>query len=166
MLVIQSDGPYDVQHLLKTVIQVSEILYSSDEKRTPRQVLQLYNNTWLHHELCRDLLTDITSSRTNTFGIYLHALSTHASQQYELVSLKSVNTENQERLFGQARHIAAATLSRKPAHMITNTLLRLQAKQVGNVLHSTEKAYSQVKKAAAGLPPLGCTEVKKQFISK
>ena len=127
MLVVQSDGPCDVQHLLKTIIRVSEIFYSSDEKQTPRQLLQLYNNTWLHHELCRNLLTDVTSSRTNIFGIILHSLSTHASQQYELVSLRSVNTENQKRLFGQARHIATATSSCKPAHMITNTLLRLQA---------------------------------------
>ena len=149
------------------LIRVSEVLYSSDEERTPRQALQLYNNTWWHHELCRDLLTDVTSSRTNTFGIYLHALSSHASQQYELVSLKSVNTENQERLFGQTRRIATATSSRKPANIITNTFLWLQAKQkVGNLLHSTKKAYSKVKRAASGLPPLGCTEVKKQFISK
>ena len=169
MLLIQSNGSNDTQHLLllRTIIRVSEVLYSSDEERTPRQVLQLYNNTWLHHELCRDLLTNVTSSRTNTFGIYLHALSTHAPQQYELVTLKSVNTENQERLFGQARRIAAATSSRKPAHMITNTLLRLQAKQkVGNPFQSTQKAYSQVRRAATGLPSLGCTEVKKQFISK
>ena len=63
--------------------------------------------------------------------------------------------------------IAVATSSRKPAHMITNTLLQLQAKQkVGSMIHSTEKAYSQEKKAAVGLPALGCTVVEKQFISK
>ena len=88
---------------------MSEVLYSSDEERTPQRVLQLCNNTWLHHELCRDLLTNVTSSGTNTFGNYLHALSIHAPQQCELVSLKSANKENRERLFGQARRIAAAT---------------------------------------------------------
>jgi len=126
-----------------------------------QRVLQLYSNTWLQHELCGDLLTKATSSRTNTFSIYLHALSTHAPQEHEVVNLESVNTDNQERFFGQARCIAAAS-SRKPTHMIINTLLRLQAKlKVGNPFQSTEKAYSQVRRAAAGLPSLGCTKVKK-----
>jgi len=65
MLLVQSNGSNDIQYLLQIIIRVSEVLYSSDEERTPRRVLQLYNNTWLHHELCRDLLTNVTSSRTS-----------------------------------------------------------------------------------------------------
>jgi len=77
MHLIQSDGSNDIQYLLQTIIRVSEVLHSSDEERTPQRVLQLYN-TLLQHELCGDLLTKVTSSRTNTFWIYLHALCTHA----------------------------------------------------------------------------------------
>ena len=41
--------------LLTTIVKISEILYSDEEIRTPRRVLQLYNTTWLHLELCREL---------------------------------------------------------------------------------------------------------------
>ena len=38
--------------LLRTVVKASEILHQNDSKRSPKTVLQLYNVTWLHHELC------------------------------------------------------------------------------------------------------------------
>ncbi len=40
------------------------------------------------------------------FGLYLHSIVVHAPLQYEIVCLKSINTENQERLFQQAKSIA------------------------------------------------------------
>jgi hypothetical protein len=46
--------------------------------------------------------------RSKMFGLYLHALTAHSPTQYKLVSLCSLNTENQERFFGQARAIADA----------------------------------------------------------
>ena len=77
-------NPYIV-NLLESLIRVSEILYSSDEHRCSRTVLELYNDAWLHHELCRELLDLLHMSRTEMYGNYLHALCSHASQQYEIV---------------------------------------------------------------------------------
>ena len=45
------DIQVEVKLLLKTAVKIAEILYSSDEKRTPKTILQLYNCTWMHHEL-------------------------------------------------------------------------------------------------------------------
>jgi hypothetical protein len=102
-----------VLQLLHSVIKVSQILYSDEEKRTPKQVLSLYNNAWLHMELCKDLIpTPRSISKRKMYGIYLHALTSHAPQQYEIVCQKSINAENQERLFGQARRAAEATSNR------------------------------------------------------
>ena len=90
--------------LLQTIIKVGEISYSKEDKRSPRQLLQLYNNCWMHMELCRDLFPTLkTISRSKMFGHYLHALTAHSPTQYELACLRSLNTENQERIFGQAR---------------------------------------------------------------
>ncbi len=36
------------------------------------------------------------------FGLYLLSIAVHAPLQYEIVCLKLINTENQERLFQQA----------------------------------------------------------------
>ena len=90
--------------LLLTAVKISERLYSSDLKRTPKNILQLYNCTWLHHELCKSLFTkpkEITYEKL--FGLYLHSIAVHAPLQYEIVCLKSINTENQERLFSTSK---------------------------------------------------------------
>ena len=111
-------------------------------------LLQLYNNAWLHHELCSEMFNP--RSRQRLFGSYLHSISAHAALQYEIVCLKSVSAENQERLFGQARRIATATSNRQPENVISNVLLRLQAKQgSGHLTQSLSKSESQVTKAAA-----------------
>ncbi len=39
----------DIKMLLLTAVKTSERLYSSDVKRTPKNILQLYNCLWLHH---------------------------------------------------------------------------------------------------------------------
>lgn len=86
--------------LLQTVIKIGEILYSRDAQRSPRQVLQLYNQCWLHMELCATLFAQPKKlTRTKMFGHYLHALTAHSPEQYELVCQRSINTENQETLW-------------------------------------------------------------------
>ena len=98
-------------NLLETAIRMSQILYLQAEKRTQRRILQLYNCAWLHHELCKDLFTRFHANMTKTkmFGSYLHALVAHAPLQMEIIPLRSVNTENQERIFSQARKTAIST---------------------------------------------------------
>ena len=86
--------------MLATAVKISERLYSSSDKRTPKTIMQLYNCTWLHHELCKILfVTPKDISYGKYFGVYLHSLVAHAPMQYEIICLRSVNTENQERIF-------------------------------------------------------------------
>ena len=110
--------------LLNTIVRVSELLYSFDQKRTPKTILQLYNVTWFHHELCCHFLTNAKhQSRSHLFGIYLHDLVAHAPPIYQLVCLRSLNAENQERLFSQAKHISMKATSRKPDNVLPKILL-------------------------------------------
>ena len=62
--------------LLETGVRLSELIYLPDEKRTPRRVLELYNITWLHHELCSKLFQSFHGelSRSKFFGSYLHSM--------------------------------------------------------------------------------------------
>ena len=41
-----------VVQLIRSVVKICKLFYQCDSKRTPKSVLQLYNVTWLHHELC------------------------------------------------------------------------------------------------------------------
>ena len=108
LYVLLKEGTKCILDLLHSIIKISEILYSNELSRSPKQVLSLYNNAWLHMELCKELPPNPHAiTRRKLFGIYLHALTSHAPLQYEIVSRKSINAENQERPFGQARRTAA-----------------------------------------------------------
>ena len=152
--------------LLQTIIKIGEILYARDNTRSPRQLLQLCNSCWLHVELCVELFPTMKKlTRPKMFGHYLHALTAHAPTQYELASLRSLNTENQEWLFGQARAIADACTNHHAENIIPQVMIRLQAKQEQRTaLISTEKANTQVASAAKHLPSFPGTTIKKSFI--
>ena len=88
--------------LLSTVVRISEIVYSHDSERTPKSVLRLYNLTRYHHELCCYFLSNPKLD-----------LVVHAPAIYQQVCLRSTNTESQERLFSQAKHIGLKTTIEK-----------------------------------------------------
>ncbi len=74
----------------------------------------------------------------------------HALLQYEIVCLKSVNTENQERLFPQAKSIASKCSNRKLDNVISAVILRLQARAIsGKLSNIYEKVESRVGSVAS-----------------
>ena len=143
-----------VVDLSTTAVKLCEILYSSEDKRSPKQILSLYNSAYLHTELCRDVFSSPKKlSRRMFFGTYLNALTTHTPLQYEVVCQKSINAENQERFI--------------ITHPDNVVLLRLQAKkELGKIVHSVSAADSQVSKAASSLPVFSRTTVTKIFTDK
>ena len=166
LLLKDLDCSSKVLTLLQTMIKIGEILYSKEEKRTPRQLLQLYNNCWLHMELCAEIFSSPKQiTRTRMFGHYLHALTAHSPTQYELCCLRSLNTENQERLFGQARRIAETCTNHHAQNVIPQVMLRLQAKQEQRqALASVENSDSQVGQIAKHLPQFPGTTIKFSFL--
>ena len=102
-------------------------------------------------------------SRKKFFGVYLHSITVHAPYQLQIVSLLSVNTENQERIFSQARRSASLTSNRQPQNVLSTTVLRLQAK---NKLTDTcgYNGDSRVAKAAANVPAYKGTHIDKEFL--
>ena len=64
---------------------------------------------------CTDVFQQLKHLTQETFfGAYFHALTSHAAQQYEVVCLKSENTENEEKIFEMPKRIASTTSNRKP----------------------------------------------------
>lgn len=155
-----------VKLLIQTAAQISQILYASEEKRTPKAVLQLYNCTWVHHELCLKLFPHPSKcTRQALFGIYLHALIVHAPVLYEVVCLRSLNTENQERIFQQVKQIAKSVTNRQPSNIIPTLLLRLQARQLtGDLSSSLQCGESRVKQAALAVPNFSGTVITDDFL--
>ena len=67
------------------------------------------------------------------FGHYLHALTAHSPTQYKLACLRSLNTENQERLFGQARVIAESCTN----HHADNVIAQVPNNNSVSMLHKS-----------------------------
>lgn len=163
----KQDISKNIKDLLETAIRMSEILYLSDAHRTQRRVLQLYNCSWFHHELCRELFTKVHAGMTQgkMFGSYLHALVAHAPLQYEVISLRSVKTENQERIFSQARKTATATSNRHPQNIVSSLVIRLQAKtEIKGVSAIVKSSESRVAKASKGIHPYKGTAITRSFL--
>ncbi len=158
----------DIKLLLTTIVKISELLYLPEIQRNPKTVLQLYNVTWLHHELCCKLIpTPKTQSREKFYGIYLHDLVVHSPLQYQMVSLRSTNAESTERLFSQIKHISHRATNRKPENVLTTILLSLQAKEetgTSTTMSSIHQQGTMVTEVARKLPPYSGTCVAKSFL--
>ena len=160
-----------ILQLMETAVEMSDIMYADENKRSPKLIFKFHNVTWLHFELCKELLSSPKSlTHRKMFGMYLHAISVHAPSQYEIVNLKTTNTEHEERLFGQAKDIAQKASNRQPNTVIPSILLRIQAKQENGVIYTSYKELcSQVAKAAEELhknkPRMQNTEVSRDFLT-
>ena len=109
--------------LIGTLVKISEIAYSKDSSRTPRQCLQFYNCAFLHHQTYVDLF------KPDKRSIYFHAMLMHGPVQHELVCSRSANAEAEERLFKQAGY-AAKNTDHKASGFVEALLVRLQCKQL------------------------------------
>ena len=102
------------------------------------------------------------------FGLYFHSLLVHAPLQYEVVCLRSVNTEANERMFHSVKSIAENCTNRHPDNIIPKILLHMQAKHLESslVVSSDNKQDHRVSKEAEGLTVCTHTVIDKTFIKK
>lgn len=150
--------------LMRTLVEITEILYSNNSKRSSQSVLRLHNLTFVHGKLCSELFhTPKTITRRKMFGRYFHSLTSHAPILYRIVCLRSMNAEVQERMFGQCKAITKTTSSQRPDHIITNILLRLQEESKNNS-RSLKVQEGEITKLANTLGSKHNTVFQKQWL--
>lgn len=152
--------------LIITLVKITEVLYLRDSSCTPGSVLQLYNATWPHHELCFELIPEPREhTKTCFYGVYLHDLIVHSPQQYEIVCLCSTNAESQERLFSQAKHISSELQigSQKLCYQLSSKHASSR-ESYSNKTAPTEEGM--VTTAASRLPRYKRTKVSHEFIQR
>ena len=148
--------------LVGTLVKISEITYSKDSSRTPRQCLQFYNCAFLHHQTYVDLF------KVDKRSIYFHAMLMHGPVQHELVCSRSANAEAEEHLFKQAGH-AAKNTDHKANGFVEALLVRLQCKQLDSSpvpcsYTQVSNENSRIKKAAKSLPCYPGSHFNKTFV--
>lgn len=154
-LYVQGTACPRVQSLLDTMVDMQDILYKDDNKRSPRLILRYHNSSWYHHILCREIVGFNLQKMTvrKFYGTYFHDLTAHAPLQLRIISGRSSNAEEEERTFNTVKSITNTTSNYRPAHIISNIFIRLQAEEkLGRSENCVEKQQSQVSRLAHSLP--------------
>ena len=113
--------------MLATAVEMTELLYYDPTKRTSQSVLRLHNIAFVHAKLCFDHFRNPkTMSSRRMFGHYFHALTTHNPLLNRIIAPRLINTEMEERMFGQCKAITRNTSNQHTNDIITNILVRIQ----------------------------------------
>ena len=89
-----------------------------------------------------------TVTQRRMFGNYFRSLICHSAVTYRQVNLRSLNTEYQERMFGQASNITKQCSNNHPQNVIDNAVLRLQAES-SRMMKTLQQQEGEVKKLAS-----------------
>ncbi|XP_066296170.1 uncharacterized protein [Branchiostoma lanceolatum] len=162
-------GDLKVVELPNTLCEVVHICYLGEDERSPRLVLRLANQIYMHSLLVREVIgTQPTSIKPRKlYGQYYHSISTHAPILYRLINLKSVNAKHQEKLFNSLRGILCDTTSRRPGEVLGIGLVRLQAEQQGESdMAKEESQVSALGKSLRSVVPSNNTVIPWRYLSK
>jgi hypothetical protein len=119
----------ELTEVLRTAVEMCEILYSNPEKRT-RSILPYYL-ALVHAKTCEQAFCiPKTMSPRKLFGRYFHALTTHSPLVNHIISPRLLNTEVEERMFGQCKAITRNRSHQQTDHIIIpNILVCIQYEQ-------------------------------------
>ena len=151
------------------MVEITEILCSDNTKRSSQTVFWLHNLAFINRKLCTEVFHDPkTMTRRKMFGRYFHSLTSHAPVLYRIVSLRSVNAEMQQRMFGQCKSITKATSSQRPNHIITNILLHLQEEAEAHLSNtkSLKTQEGEIKRLAKAPNSKHKTIIPKQWLQQ
>ena len=148
---VDCDADTDLVHILRTGMEITELLYASADKRSATTILRLHNISFQHGMLCAKVFNKPTNiTHRAMFGRYFHSLTTHAPIVYRTIALRSLNTENEERMFQQMKQITLTTSSRRPNGILRNALLRIQEESATQT--SDRKLENEIAQLASALP--------------
>ena len=154
--------------LLDTLVQMQEILYSPEDKRSTTLILRYLNQSWYHSILLNSIIRKPKKlTRRKLFGVYYHNLTSHAGLMIRLISGLASNAEEQERTFNAIKRITKQTSNYNPEQIIPNLMIRLQAeKELELRKDDVGRQQSQISKLKKSLPPTTNTQISKGIIMK
>ena len=114
--------------MLDSLTELSKLLYLPANLRSPKLVLRLHNQAFLHKMTFKEVIGNIRSlTKRKLYGRYWHSITVHAAKQSRIISLKSTHTEEEERHFNTLQGVTKLT-NRRPGEMITPSLICFQAR--------------------------------------
>ena len=136
-----------------TLCEIQRILYAGEKERNAESVLRLHNMTFIHACLIREIIGSNVKTITERalWGKYSHALIYHSPIMYRIVSGKSANAEQEERIFNTLKQITRTTSNQQPDSTLLNNNIRLQVRDQFN-LKTLTKEQHEIRKICQSLP--------------
>ena len=152
-------------NLYRTAVEITSLCYAHEDRRTPKSILCLYNRTFLHAYQCSVLFSNPKSiTRKRMFGRYFHSIIVHAASLFRIISLRSLNTEQHERKFQQAKAITKGTSNNHADQVIRNIIQRLQFEQGAEDVIAIQE--SQIKSLSGKIGPMKNTIIPQSVLQK
>ncbi|CAG2220767.1 unnamed protein product [Mytilus edulis] len=119
-----------IRQMIDSLLEITNISYSKYNTRSPKQILRLYNQSFLLAINCRNVV-GVPSKMTSRkfFGSHFHSVSIHLAEVQRIFNLRSLVTEQEERCFGDLRRISENTSNRQPKTVCDNAVLRFTCQQ-------------------------------------
>ena len=115
--------------LFVTLSEIKEILYSSDDERSPQRLLRMTNLIFQYvliiHIYIRDKLVSLTPRKM--CWRYLPAIMKHAGLRYRTVSGTGSSTEKEEVMLRSVKTDTTLTSNFHSDQLVLNIIIRLQA---------------------------------------
>ncbi len=152
---ISTDTP--ITQLYRTAVKISCLLYSHDSDRTPKQsyayTITLFSThisprISVHNPICK---STSGNKKKNVWKILPFTSLPCCTAVYRTVSLSSLNTEQHERLFQQAKGISKDTTNHDAEHLILNIIQRLQFETTST---SNGNQESEIRTLAKAIGPM------------
>lgn len=121
--------PVELKRLSQYLVEISEIGYSLEERRCPRQVLRFHNLTFCFAMLVEEIVSSSPRKVTSMYGIHFHNIVTHAPVVHRIVAIRSLLAEQDESLIYKLKKITDSTSNRRPESVIENAITRLSVIQ-------------------------------------
>lgn len=123
----------DVYELLLQLVEIQEIIYSNEVNRTSSRIFRYHNTAFLHALAVKRILpqpSKIKKKMTTRklHGQYFHSLTGHGPMLYRIVSLPSVNAEDEERVFHPLKKLAVIASNHHPDNVLLNLFIRYQVR--------------------------------------
>ena len=148
--IIQGKIPTLPTEILTTLAKIQEILYSTETVHMSGKVLRLHNLTFKHATLITKYFdTGTKLGSRKVYGKYYHTVTSHASQQYRVISGRSCNTGQEERTFNFLKTASTNTSNHHPDHVILNSIIRLQIGKTDSKTYDEKGVISKLKNACS-----------------
>lgn len=161
-----SESIYELVNALTDIISIA---YSPESKRSPRQILRLFNACFKFGVLAKVIFgSPKKMSARKFFGSHFHSIITHLPEIYRVFNTRTILTEQEERAFGDIRSISEKTTNRKQGQIIENCIIRFNAKQNTSEdrTNSFQKQDSNISKQAKLLPERSRTIFSNSLLNK